>query len=140
MLISTRGRYALQILIDIAEHQSDGYIPLKDVAERRNISEKYMEAIVKLLVKDGILESLRGKGGGYRLNGSPDRFTTGRVLRLTEESLAPVSCLATNCAKMSECRTINFWKGLDDVITNYLESFTIADLMQQGEPGNDYII
>lgn len=140
MLISTRGRYALQILIDIAEHQSDGYVPLKDVAARRGISEKYMEAIVKLLVKDGVLVGLRGKGGGYRLSKSPDHFTTGSILRLTEDSLSPVSCIAANCAKMSECRTISFWKGLDNVITNYLESYTIADLMQLGEPGNDYVI
>lgn len=143
MLISTRGRYALRVLIDMAEHQSDGYVPLKEVAQRQEISEKYMEAIIKLLVKDGILEGLRGKGGGYRLMKAPDQFTVGSILRLTEGSLSPVTCLepgAAPCAKMAECRTLDFWKGLDKVINEYLERYTIADLMQMGEPGNDYII
>lgn len=140
VLISTRGRYALQVIIDIAEHQSDGYVPLKDVAARRDISEKYMEAIVKSLVKDGILDGHRGKGGGYRLSKSPDLLTAGSVLRLTEGSLSPVSCLGASCEKMCECRTLDFWQGLDTVINEYLERYTIADFMQMGEPGNDYII
>lgn len=143
MLISTRGRYALRVLIDIAEHQSEGYVPLKEVAQRQDISEKYMETIVKLLVKDGILDGLRGKGGGYRLSKSPDQFTVGRVLRLTEGSLAPVACLDdgdASCVKMGECRTLLFWQGLDKVINDYLGSYTIVDLMQMGEPGNDYVI
>lgn len=140
MLISSRGRYALRILIDLVEHQSDGYVPLKEVSERQDISEKYMETITKLLVKDGVLEGLRGKGGGYRLSKSPDQFTVGRILRLTEGSLSPVSCLDTPCEKMAECRTLGFWQGLDDVISQYLDRYTIADLMQMGEPGNEYII
>ena len=98
MLISTKGRYALRILIDMAEHQSDSYIPLKDVAARQEISEKYLETIVKLLVKDGILVGLRGKGGGYRLKKAPGQITVGHILRLTEDSLAPVSCLQANAA------------------------------------------
>lgn len=143
MLISTRGRYALRVLIDMAEHQSTGYVPLKEIAQRQEISEKYLETIIKLLVKDGILEGLRGKGGGYRLSKAPDQFTVGRVLRLTEGSLAPVGCLegeSTSCAKASFCRTLTFWRGLDEVISKYIDSYTVADLIDMGEPGNDYII
>lgn len=93
MMISTKGRYALRVLIDMAEHQTDGYIPLKEIAKRQGISEKYLESIVKLLVKGGVVEGMRGKGGGYRLCKSPDQFTAGYILRLMEGSLAPVSCL-----------------------------------------------
>lgn len=84
MMISTKGRYALRVLIDMAEHQTDGYIPLKEIAKRQNISEKYLESIVKSLVKGGVVEGMRGKGGGYRLCKSPDQFTTGQILRLME--------------------------------------------------------
>lgn len=143
MLISTRGRYALRVLIDMAEHQTEGYISLKEVAQRQDISEKYMESIVKTLVNEGILVSLRGKGGGYRLSKSPDRFTVGSILRLTEGSLSPVTCLESSsspCARMSDCRTLPLWQGLDKVISEYLESYTLADLMQGAEPGNDYVI
>lgn len=140
MLISSRGRYALRVLIDLAEHRAEGYIPLKEVAERQDISEKYMESVIKLLVKDGVLEGLRGKGGGYRMSKSPDQITVGSILRLTEGSLAPVACLDTPCARMSECRTLDLWRGLDQVINEYLERYTIADLMRMSEPGNDYVI
>ena len=93
MLISTKGRYALRVMIDLAEHQNAGYIPLKEVAQRQGISEKYLESIIKLLVKANLLNGVRGKGGGYRLTRTPDNYTVGSVLRLTEDSLAPVSCL-----------------------------------------------
>ena len=88
MMISTKGRYALRVLIDMAEHQTDGYIPLKEIAKRQDISEKYLESIVKSLVKGGVVEGMRGKGGGYRLCKSPDQFTTGQILRLMEGSRA----------------------------------------------------
>ena len=143
MLISTKGRYALRLLTDLAEHQSDGYVSLKEVADRQEISEKYLEAIIRILVKDGILIGLRGKGGGYRLSQSPDHFSVYRVLQLTENSLAPVSCLeanATSCARMVDCRTFPLWQGLDQVISEYLGRYTIADLMQAGQPGDEYII
>lgn len=143
MLISTKGRYALRLLTDLAEHQSDGYVSLKEVAARQEISEKYLEAIIRILVKDGILIGLRGKGGGYRLSQSPDHFSVYRVLTLTENSLAPVSCLETSptpCSRMVDCRTLPLWRGLDQVISEYLGRYTIADLMQAGQPGNDYII
>ena len=143
MLISTRGRYALRVLVDMAEHQSGGYVPLKDIAERQNISEKYLESIVKVLVKEGILVGLRGKGGGYRLSRSPDSFSVGEVLRLCEGTLAPVSCLtegAQPCPRAAECRTYPLWKGLDETISDYLDGFTIEDLTRRDEPGNDYSI
>ena len=142
MLISTKGRYALRILIDMAEHQSDSYIPLKDVAARQEISEKYLETIVKLLVRDGILVGLRGKGGGYRLKKAPGQITVGHILRLTEDSLAPVSCLQANaavCERAAACRTLPMWKGLYDLINEYLNKYTLEDLVQSGD-NFDYVI
>ena len=117
MLVSTKGRYALRIMIDLAEHQRDGYIPLKETAGRQGISEKYLEGIIKILVKDKMLTGVRGKGGGYKLTKSPDQYTVGSILRLTEGSLAPVSCLespdALSCERMDCCRTLPMWRGLD---------------------------
>lgn len=127
----------------MAEHQSEGYVPLKEIARRQEISEKYLESIVKTLVKDGVLTGLRGKGGGYRLGKSPDQFTVGDILRLTEGSLAPVSCLEEGnapCPRMAKCRTLSMWQGLDKVIYDYLQGFTIASLVQTEQPGNDYVI
>lgn len=143
MLISTKGRYALRVMIDLAEHRGEGYVPLKEVATRQGISEKYLETIIKLLVKGQFLSGLRGKGGGYRLTKEPEEYTVGSVLRLTEDSLAPVACLepdAPACAKAGECRTLNMWQGLDKVISEYLDGVTIADLMESGSPGDHYVI
>lgn len=143
MLVSTRGRYALRVMIDLAEHQADGYIPLKIIAERQDISEKYLENIIKLLVKAKLLNGLRGKGGGYRLAKAPEQYTVGSILQITEESLAPVSCLAPGadaCPRAAECRTLTLWQGLDQVIHDYLESVTLADLMYSNSDGYDYVI
>ena len=143
MLISTKGRYALRILVDMAEHRTEGYIPLKDIAGRQEISEKYLESIVKLLVRGGILTGLRGKGGGYRLSRTPDQITAWEVLRLCEGTLAPVSWLAEEaepCSRMSICRTLPLWRGLDQIIRDYLRGVTIADMTRGDEPGNDYVI
>ena len=143
MLISTRGRYALRVLIDIAEHQVDGYLPLKVIAERQEISEKYLEAILKGLVKEGVLVGIRGKGGGYRLSRAPDQIPVRAILQLTEDSLAPVSCLdagSESCVRAANCRTIGLWQGLYQVICDYLDRYTIADLMKVEEPGNNYVI
>ena len=132
MMISTKGRYALRVLIDMAEHQTDGYIPLKEIAKRQDISEKYLESIVKTL----------GKGGGYRLCKSPDQFTTGQILRLMEGSLAPVACLESGsapCDRAAECRTLSLWAGLNDVINKYLDQYTLADLLRE-DGGYDYVI
>ncbi len=143
MLISTKGRYALRVMVDLAEHREEGYIPLKAVAQRQDISEKYLEAIIKLLVRAGLLSGLRGKGGGYKLTKDPAQYTVGDILRLTEDSLAPVACLgpgAAPCVKAAECRTRSLWQGLDKVIRDYLDSVTVADLMASGGAGNDYVI
>ena len=143
MLISTKGRYALRIMIDLAEQQTDEFISLRGIAQRQEISEKYLESIIRMLVKAKVVDSLRGKGGGYRLKKDPDQYTVGSILRLTEESLAPVSCLETDaetCPRAGSCRTLALWQGLDKAIYDYLESVTIADLMEQGVAGDDYVI
>ena len=143
MLISTKGRYALRVMIDLAEHQSEEFISLKEIAQRQEISEKYLESIIRILVKAKVVESLRGKGGGYRLRKAPEQYTVDSILRLTEESLAPVTCLESNaeaCSRSGGCRTLALWQGLDTVIREYLESVTIADLADQGAAGDDYVI
>lgn len=143
MIVSTKGRYALRVMIDLAEHQADRYVPLKEVAARQDISEKYLENILKVLVQNGFLEGLRGKGGGYRLTRSPDQYTVAEILLLTEGSLAPVSCLtpgAPACERMANCRTYTMWKGLNDLIADYFGKITLADLAAPEQAGNDYVI
>lgn len=142
-MISTKGRYALRVLIDMAEHQTEEYIPLKEIAARQEISEKYLESIVKTLVKGQVLEGLRGKGGGYRLRKAPAQYKVGDILRLMEGSLAPVACLesgASPCERAAECRTLSLWSGLNDVINQYLDQFTLEDLLQKSRDGFDYVI
>ena len=109
MLISTKGRYALRVMVDLAEHQTEEFVSLKGIAQRQEISEKYLESIIRMLVKARVLESLRGKGGGYRLKKSPDQYTVGSILCLTEESLAPVSCLEHN-ADNNRCRSYTYMR------------------------------
>ena len=143
MIVSTKGRYALRVMIDLAEHQAERYVPLKEVAARQDISEKYLENILKVLVQNGFLEGLRGKGGGYRLTRSPDQYTVAEILLLTEGSLAPVSCLtpgAPACERMANCRTYTMWKGLNDLIAVYFGKITLADLAAPEQAGNDYVI
>ena len=143
MMISTKGRYALRVMIDIAENQHDGYLPLRDIAARQEISEKYLEAIVKSLVKAQYLTGLRGKAGGYRLTRPPQEYTVGSILRLTEGSLAPVACLGDNppdCPRMADCRTLPMWRELNTMIQNYFDGITLADLAKGVQPGNDYVI
>jgi Rrf2 family protein len=130
-------------MIDMAEHQTEGYIPLKEIAERQNISEKYLESILKVLVRNKLLTGLRGKGGGYRLTKAPEQYTVGTILRLTEDSLAPVSCLepdAAVCPQMADCRTLPMWRDLDKLINNFFDGITLADLMISSQSGNDYVI
>ena len=143
MLISTKGRYALRIMIDLAENSGDGYVPLKEMAARQNISEKYLESILKVLVQNNLLAGLRGKGGGYRLTKAPQLYTVGSILRLTEGSLAPVACLEQNpveCRRMAECRTLPMWRKLNTMINDYFDSISLADLVNTAQPGNDYVI
>jgi Rrf2 family protein len=143
MMISTKGRYALRVMIDLAEHQTDGYIPLKEIAQRQEISEKYLESILKSLVQQKFLTGLRGKGGGYRLTKSPELYSVGSILRLTEGSLAPVSCLEESpiqCDRVASCRTLPMWRELDNLINNYLDGISIADLMASSQAGDNYVI
>ena len=131
MMISTRGRYALRVMIDLAEQSTDSYIPLKEIAARQEISEKYLESILKLLVKGKILTGLRGKGGGYRLNRAPQEYTVTSILELTEETLAPVACLEENaepCPRASACKTLDMWKGLDRLIRDLTDQVSEAHI------------
>ena len=137
MIVSTKGRYALRVMIDLAEHQAERYVPLKEVAERQEISEKYLENILKVLVQNGFLEGLRGKGGGYRLTRTPDQYTVAEILLLTEGSLVPG---APACERLPNCRTYAMWKGLNDMIADYFGKITLADLAAPDQVGNDYII
>lgn len=132
MMISTKGRYALRFLADVAEHQGDSFVPLKDTAARQGISEKYLEIVVKELVKGGLLAAMRGKGGGYRLCKPPEEYGVKAVIELMEGPLAPVSCLTPDreaCPRKESCKTLPLWQGLDKVISDYLAQFTLADLI-----------
>lgn len=142
MMISTRGRYALRVLIDLAEHRSGNYLPLKEIAARQEISLKYMEQVMSLLSQNGLVDTAHGKGGGYRLNRDPADYRVSDILRITEGSLAPVACLegSTNtCARASECRTLPLWEKLSKAISDCLDGVTLADLMQS-EPPDNYVI
>ena len=143
MLVSTRGRYALRVMLELAQRPADSFTPLPVIAEAQSVSEKYLESIVVLLSRAGLVDGVRGKGGGYRLTREPDQYTVGEILTLTEGSLAPVSCLAqgaASCPRMSSCRTYDMWKGLDDLIEDYFGKITLADLAAPDEAGNDYVI
>jgi len=142
MLVSTRGRYALRVMIDLAEHDG-GYITLRDIAARQEISEKYLESIISILVKASFVEGMRGKGGGYRLTREPERYTVGSVLKLTEGTLAPVACLddkSKDCSHSVECKTLPMWEKLNTLIDDYLEGITIADLADRSGKDYDFVI
>lgn len=134
MIISTRGRYALRVMIDLAENGTDGYIAMKKIAERQGLSLKYLEQILPVLTQNRIIEGIQGKGGGYRLTRKPEEYRVGEILRLTEGDLAPVSCLergATPCDRADECRTLPMWTKLQDMINDYLDSVFLSDLMKK---------
>lgn len=134
MIISTRGRYALRVMIDLAETGNDGYVPMKTIAERQGISLKYLERILPALTKNSLVEGIHGKGGGYRLCRKPEEYKVSEILLLTEGDLAPVSCLecgAEPCKNFDNCRTFSMWQGLHELIHNYFDGITIADLMKQ---------
>ena len=143
MKISTKGRYAIRVMIDLAQHNTGEYIPLMDIAKRQEISEKYLESIVVILSRNDFVQSLRGKGGGYRLIKEPSEYTVGSILRITEGSFAPVSCLEkqpNRCERASYCKTLHMWEGLQKVVEEYFEGITIQDLLEQAQGGYDYII
>ena len=131
MMISTRGRYALRVMIDLAEHIDSGYLPMKEVAKRQEISLKYLERILPVLVKNGLVEGVQGKGGGYRLSRAPEDCTVGEILRLTEGDLAPVACLDCNakvCEKKAACKTLSMWTKFYQMTNEYFDGISIADL------------
>lgn len=131
MMVSTKGRYALRFLIDIAQHQGGGFVPLKDVAIRQEISEKYLEIVVKELVRGGLLAAQRGKGGGYRLERAAEEYGVAEILERVEGPLVPVACLEPGrgeCGRRESCPTLGLWQGLDQTIREYLSRFTLADL------------
>lgn len=133
MTISTRGRYALRFMVDLAENSTDSYVPMKDVAERQGLPVKYLEQILPVLTQNHIVEGLHGKGGGYRLVRKPEEYTVGEILRLAEGDLAPVACLecgAKPCEKVDQCRTISMWKKFQALIDGYFNGITIKDLMR----------
>ena len=132
MLVSTKGRYALRVMLELAQSDSTVYMPLPLIAEKQGISEKYLESIVSLLVKGGLVEGVRGKGGGYRLRRPLQDYSAGEILRLTEGSLAPVSCLEGEenaCPRAGQCHTLPMWTKLEGLINSYLDSVTLADLL-----------
>ena len=142
MLVSTRGRYALRVLLDLAEHYSGNYIPMKDVANRQELSLKYIEKIMPLLTKDALVEGVHGKGGGYRLTRPPQDYRVGDILRLTDGDLAPVACLGCNakpCERAAECRTLPMWSNFYKMVNDYFDGITLADLMN-ADVSNHYII
>lgn len=135
MLVSTKGRYALRVMLELGRYDGEGFVPLPQVAERQQISEKYLESIVSILVKAGLVEGQRGKNGGYRLCRTLDQYSVGEILRLTEGSLAPVACLEGEenaCPRAGECCTLPLWEKLDGLINGYLDSVRLSDL----QPGN----
>ena len=142
--ISTKGRYALRMLIDLALHQSDGFVALKDIAERQDISKKYLEQIVPLLNKSNLLKTNRGYQGGYMLSKPPEQYTVGEILRITEGNLCPVACLqyeVNDGPRASECLTLGVWQGLYKAITDYLDSVTLQDIIDTAPgKGDDFCI
>ena len=145
MKVSTKGRYALRMLVDLAEHGGGGFVPLKDIAERQGISKKYLEQIIPLFNRTDMLLTNRGAQGGYMLARTPDQYTVGEVLRLTEGSLAPVACAeqsAAACDRSVDCATLPVWRGLSKVVNEYLDGITLQDILDQQREryANDYII
>ena len=144
MRISTKGRYALRMLVDLAQHRESGFVALKDIAERQNISKKYLEQIIPMLNKGSILRTERGAQGGYMLARKPDQYTIREILELTEGSLSPVSCVdegAPMCARSADCPTLPIWQGLARVVCEYLDGITLQDVLDRmGEAGNDYVL
>lgn len=144
MKISTKGRYAVRMLLDLAEHKNNGYISLKEIAERQGISKKYLEQIVPMLNKSDILKTNRGYQGGYMLSKTPDKYTIGDILRITEGSIAPVACVEnpSECERSGECSTLSLWNGLYKVMCEYLDNITLQDLIEQDKErySNNYVI
>lgn len=144
MKISTKGRYALRLMLDLALHEQSGYIPIKAIAERQNISDKYLEQIISILGRAGFVKSVRGAGGGYMLAKSPSEYTVGMILRLTEGSLAPVACLEgdeNTCPRQESCTTLSVWKKIYAAVNDVVDGITLADLVdEENAKSDDYVI
>ena len=138
MIVSTKGRYALRVMLCFAQRGSDEYVPLKEIAEAEDISQKYLESIMTILSKAGFVDAVHGQGGGYRLNRKPEEYTVGSILKLTEGSLAPVSCTAQGaaaCSRTTCCQTLPMWERLEKMIDEFFEGITLADLLREGQTG-----
>ena len=145
MMITSKGRYALRTMVDLAQHGNGGLVTLKDVAARQDISQKYLEQIVTQLSKAGLVKGIRGPQGGYRLSREPKDYNVGEILQLVEGSLAPVECLegdANTCERCSSCATLDMWSGLYKVVTDYLGNISLQDIVDRANAaaGNDYMI
>ena len=135
MIVSTKGRYALRVMVRFAQQGGERYIPLKEIAEAEDISQKYLETIMSTLSKAGFVDAVHGKGGGYRLNRKPEEYTVGSILKLTEGGLTAVSCTAQGasaCSRTSCCQTLPMWERLDKMINEFFEGITLADLLRDG--------
>ena len=136
MIVSTKGRYALRVMLCFAQRGGDEYVPLKEIAEAEGISQKYLASIMTILSKANFLDAVHGKGGGYRLNRAPDEYTVGSILKLTEGSLAAVSCTAQGasaCSRTTCCQTLPMWEKLEKMIDEFFEGITLADLLKEGK-------
>jgi len=143
MMISTKGRYALRAMVDIAQQNTGEFITLKDIARRQEISEKYLESILPILTKAGLLYGVRGKGGGYKLTRPPESYTVGSILSLVEGSFIPVSCLENSpviCHRAPDCCTLPMWQHLKDTVETFFEGYTVADLCNQKRDNSDFVI
>lgn len=134
MIVSTKGRYALRVMLDLCEHPREGFTPLQEISDRQGISKEYLNSILKVLVEHGLLESLRGKGGGYMLAKKPEEYRVGTILRTVEGDLSPVSCVQNegSCPNSTQCRSHALWQELDKVISDYLDSVKLTDFMKDG--------
>ena len=138
MIVSTKGRYALRVMLSFAQRGGDEYVPLKEIAEAEGISQKYLESIMTILSKANFVDAVHGKGGGYRLNRKPEEYTVGSILKLTEGSLAAVSCTsqgAAACSRTTCCQTLPMWEKLEKMIDEFFEGITLADLLKEGQTG-----
>ncbi len=143
MRISTKGRYALRMMIDLAEHDDGSFIALRDIALRQEISKKYLEQIIPILNRSDILQASRGVQGGYRLARRPEQYTVGEILRLSEGTLSPVACVdrdPAECPRSGECATLPIWQGLNKVVNDYLDSITLQDILDREQNSGSYVI
>ena len=139
MVISSKGRYALRVMVDLAEHGGDGYVSMRDVARRQELSDKYAGQVMSLLSRAGLVSGVTGKGGGYRLCHAPEEYSVREILEVTEGDLAPVACLkedAPPCEMAERCRTISMWRELYKTLNNFFDSYTVADLLPGGDNGS----